>query len=226
MSTTTLIREVLPDLPFVVGPYDPDKFVSGHAAYLREARLKTALARWHDACPPELRETEWSDENIAPYAAQHAAIRDWLPNASISRSPKGLIAAGLTGRGKSRAMWSLMRRLAETGNEIRYFTAAQWFSKLQSQVNYGRDDALGWVAAVAAAPIVFIDDLGQEAISTNKQEWCAGWLFQFLDMRLGNGLPLFVTTNLNAQEMAGTAGATRANPLVRRLLELCEPVKF
>ena len=191
--------------------------------YLAQARERAAMARWLDACPPIMRETNWADARIVAYAEHHAKIENWPKQADRSR---GILATGQTGRGKTRAMWALMRALAETGADARYFTAAAWFSKLQAQIVFGRDDALGWVSAVAAAPIVFIDDLGQEAIATNKQDWCAGWLFQFLDLRLGNGLPLFVTTNLTAADIAGQSTATRANPLVRRLLELCEPVKF
>lgn len=188
--------------------------------YLRQAKINTAVARWNTACPELLKVTDWSDARIAKFAAQHAKILGWV----FQRT--GLIASGPSGAGKTRSMWALMKRLAADGLEIRYFTAAEFFAQLQANIRYGHDDAHGWICAVARAPIVFIDDLGQESVQAIRQEWCSGWFFQFLDKRLGNQLPLFITTNLSADEMAGATTALRANPLIRRLLELCEPVKF
>lgn len=190
------------------------------AEYLWKAHTDTCIARWNHFCPPELKQTDWQDQRIAAYAERHAKIIGW------QYQKLGLLATGPSGFRKSGAMWCLMRRLAAEGRESRYFTAAEWFSTLQSHVNYGRDDSMGWIRSIARVPIVFIDDLGQEAMQANRQDWAQGWLFQFLDIRLGLGLPLFVTTNLSAREMAGQHTDTRANPLVRRLLELCEVVKF
>lgn len=216
-NETVSMADAAPGFPAPSVTIDLDAF---GAEYARQARARTAIARWQANCPPDLMETDWDDPRIAAHAAKHAKIKGWVYQRT------GLLASGPTGHGKSRAMWALMKRLAEEGRDIRYYTAAQWFSMLQDQVKYGRDDALGWVSSVSKASIVFIDDLGQEALQASKQEWCAGWFFQFLDMRLGHALPLFVTTNLDAREIAGTSSSVRANPLVRRLLELCEPVKF
>jgi DNA replication protein DnaC len=216
-NDTVSMAEAAPGFPAPEVTIDLDAYGE---LYARNARISTALARWTANCPQDMAVTDWKDTRIAAHAAQHARIIGWVYQRT------GLLASGPTGHGKSRAMWALMKRLAEEGREIRYYTAAQWFSVLQDQIKYGRDDALGWVSSVARAPIVFIDDLGQEALQASKQEWCAGWFFQFLDMRLGNALPLFITTNLDAKEIAGTSSSVRANPLVRRLLELCEPVKF
>ncbi len=189
------------------------------ARYVQRAKVKTALSRWASACPPNMIRTDWQHPALVSHSAQIEKVLAWR------FQMRGLLVSGSTGKGKSRAMWSLMKRLAKEGREIRYYTASAWFSTLQGNVNYGRDEAAGWVNAVARAPIVFLDDLGQEAVATSKQEWCAGWFFQFLDIRLGHGLPLFITTNLTAPEMAGH-NAVRANPMLRRLLEMCEVVKI
>lgn len=216
-EATVSMAEAANNFPAPTQVIDLDAFGQ---EYAKQARIKTAMARWTANCPPDLAETNWDDPRISAHGAHHAKIMGW------QYQRMGLLATGPTGHGKSRAMWALMKRLSEEARDIRYYTAAQWFSILQDQIKYGRDDALGWVTSVAKAHIVFIDDLGQEALQASKQEWCAGWFFQFLDMRLGNALPLFITTNLDAKEIAGSASSVRANPLVRRLLELCEPVKF
>lgn len=190
------------------------------AEYLSKALRESAIQRWEYACPEKLRQTDWQHPKIAPFAAQHAQIRSW------QYQEKGLLASGPSGFGKSRAMWALMRTLAEQGHESRYFTAMEWFSALQMNVIFGRDECLGWVKSIARIPVVLIDDLGQEALQSAKQEWAQGWFFTFLDARLGNGLPLFVTTNLSSKQMVEKSSDVRGDPLVRRLLELCDVVKF
>ena len=141
---------------------------------------------------------------------------------------KGLLLSGRTGRGKTRSIWALMRRLAcDEARDVRYFHAQDWFATLQGCLNYGRDDARGWVDAVARRPVVFIDDLGQEAIQTARSDWAMSWFMRFLDIRVSERLPLYVTTNLDAQGIAERgASSVRGDPMVRRLIEICEPIKF
>lgn len=188
--------------------------------YAREARLKTAMDRWCHFCPPELQETDWEHVKMKPYNAQQRVIMAW------KGGKRGVLAAGPTARGKSRSAWALMKRLSEEGRECRFFTAASFFAALQSQVSYGRDTAYDWLVYLSKIPIVFIDDLGQEAVQANKMEWAQGWLLQLCDLRVGLGLPFFVTTNLSAREMTDPTQQIRADPLIRRLLDLCDVVKF
>jgi DNA replication protein DnaC len=189
-------------------------------AYLARAKKRTAITEWVRAVPYSLRRSNWQHAELARSDGQIRKILGW------SDSRVGLLASGPSGLGKSRAMWALMLKLAKRGKEIRYFTASEFFSDMQARVNYGRDDAGAWIKAVAGVPIVFIDDLGQEAMQTSKQDWAKSWFFQFLDMRSGKGLPLFVTTNMSARDMADGMGDLRGHPLLRRLLMVSDPVKF
>lgn len=194
--------------------------------FIANAKAQAARERWENACPVEMRESDWEHQRMKPNAALIAAVLAHVP------SKKGLICSGATGRGKTRAMWQLMRRLAcDEGKDVRCWQAIDWFTALQLQVSYGRDMAQGWVQATARRPIVFIDDLGQEAMQSARSEWAMSWFFRFLDIRVGDGLPLYVTTNLTADQMiapgsARGASAIRGDPLVRRLMDLCEAVKF
>lgn len=195
--------------------------------YLSRALRSAARQRWEQACPPDMQESDWSHPSMQPFAAQ---IRQVL--AFPATGPKGLCAAGETGYGKSRAMWALMRRLAcDEGRDVRAYAAIDWFNTLESHVSFGRDEARGWVEAVARRPVVFIDDFGQEALQVSRQSWAMSWFFRFLDIRLGERLPLYMTTNLRSGELATSANARsaasiRGDPLVRRLSDLCEFIRF
>src|SRR5687767_6321097 len=132
---------------------------------IRESRISEYRARWEHACPPALRESDWNHPRMKPFAKQISVVRNYQVNA------KGLLLFGPSGRGKSRAMWDLMRRLCcDEARDVRMFTAASWFGKLQEQVRYGHDDAFGWITAIARRPLVFIDDFGQEALLASRAE--------------------------------------------------------
>ncbi|MBI2498374.1 MAG: hypothetical protein HYV75_10840 [Opitutae bacterium] len=168
--------------------------------------------------------SDWDHPGLVPYRHAIDRVRGW------QFGPKGLLLSGPTGRGKTRALFDLYRRMAHDGeHEVRYWFAGDWFARLQEEVRFGRDDARGWVEATAAHPVVILDDLGQEAVTTARADWSASHFFRFLDLRIATGLPLLCSTNLTADEIAGkmSRGAgIRQEPLIRRLLELTEVVKF
>ena len=191
------------------------------ANYIAEYRRASAVARWDAACPSIMHEINMDHAGLHQNLPAIRAVMAW------EQQPRGMLITGPTGTGKSRASWQLMRKLAEQAREDRHFTASEFFTAMQARVNYGRDDAGEWVRAMARAPIVFIDDLGQEAVAASKQDWAQGWFFQFLDQRLGNALPLIITTNMTSEQIAGASTSQiRSDPLIRRLLELCEIVRF
>jgi len=221
MSTqpmASLLAGVVPE-GFSGTPFDHE---GASAHFLAEARKRDAIARFDSAVPPTMRESDWGHAGMIGNRAQIERVLAHQVGA------KGLLLSGRTRRGKTRSMWALMRRLAhEEARDIRYFHAGDWFATLQGCLNYGRDDARGWVDAVARRPIVFVDDLGQEAIQTARSEWAMSWFMRFLDIRVSERLPLYVTTNLDAQGIAERgASSVRGDPMVRRLIEICEPIKF
>jgi DNA replication protein DnaC len=214
----SLLAGVVPE-GFSGTPFDGE---AATLAFLAEARKRDAIARFNSAVPPTMRESDWGHAGMA---ANRAQIERVLAH---QVGTKGLLLSGRTGRGKTRSMWALMRRLAhDEVRDIRYFHAGDWFAQLQACLTYGRDDARGWVDAVARRPVVYIDDLGQEAIQTARSDWALSWFLRFLDIRVSERLPLYVTTNLDAQGIAERgASSVRGDPMVRRLIEICEPIKF
>lgn len=212
------IKEAIGSMPKPDRPVDLDVFGQ---EFLKNALRESRTATFNRMCPKEYLGTDWSRPCFDQNRPQIAKVTGW------SADRRGLILTGPTGRGKTRSAWELTRRLmCEEGRDIVYWHAMDWFSTLQSHVKYGRDDAKGWVDAVAAHWLVFIDDYGQEAVTKSKEDWAESWFFRFLDIRIERGLPMLITSNLGAKEMADRVEGVRSDPLVRRVVELCEPVKF
>lgn len=210
----------------------PDRMEQRSRELIAAAKREDARRRWETlaADAPALIETDWARPEFDRNRDALAKVAAW-----DSSSRKGLLLTGETGLGKTRAIIALLRRLAlDDGLDFRYWQASSWFSDLSRQNQYGRDEARAWIDAVAARRIVVIDDIGQEAVDKARSDWAQAWFFRFLDVRLAMGLPLIASTNLTAKQMADATDATgkqasakvRGDPLLRRLTELCEVVKF
>jgi DNA replication protein DnaC len=201
----------------------PVDWESVGAAYLAQAKRESSRARYEATVReyPEMADTDWSRPQFDKNRPQIDRIRQWQPG------KRGILAAGPSGRGKSRSIFDLYRRLSvDDGLDVRYWSAARWFSTLQEQVSYGRDTARGWIEVCADRPILILEDLGQEAVQASRQDWAQAWFFHFLDLRIGKGLPLIITTNLTATQMADQSNSVRSDPLLRRLGDLTEVIKF
>jgi DNA replication protein DnaC len=143
------------------------------------------------------------------------------------RNPVGLLLSGPQGRGKTRAAYALCSRLlCDEGVNVALWQASAFFAELQGYVRYGNDEASGFIERQAARPVFFLDDFGQQALLRSREEWAQAWFFRFLDLRLGARLPLILTTNQTAEQIAGRDYDSKGDPLVRRLIDLAEPVKF
>jgi len=193
-----------------------------------DTRKRVLAARtelWNRLCPSNMKESDWQHPRLAPYRTQINKVLGW----QATPGGKGLLLVGPTGRGKTRSLWALMKRLmCEESRDVGYWNAIDWFSALGRNLNYGRDDAAGFVRSCAKRPILVIDDLGQEAVVQSRESWAQSWLFSLLDERLSEGRHTLITTNLSADQIAGTKDrdCIRGEPLVRRLLELCEVTRF
>jgi len=200
----------------------PDYMDQVTADYIKQAKRDSALENWKQKCPIEYQQFDINNDSLKINHKQINYILNW-----DHKSKKGIIAYGQSNQGKTRTMWELVRILASNHSvKVECYSSAKWFNVLQDNVRYGRDEAYGWVEAVAKRPIVFIDDFGQQALMSNKEDWSFGYFMQFLDIRVSNGLPLLMTTNLNASQITNNLNYIRSEPMLRRLLDVCETIKF
>ncbi len=199
----------------------PDLDLIG-AEYLKRA-YKLACCAHFNAFTADRRAlllTDWDHPGLRPYRAQIDRVRGW------SCSFPGLLLAGPTGRGKTRSALALLRRLmCEEYLDCSCWSAQSLAARITQEQAYGRDEAAGFVAALARHEILFIDDLGQESVLRSQEDRVDSWIFDLLDRRLCAQLPCIITTNLPADQLGS---GLRHAPFVRRLLDLCgvQPVDF
>lgn len=212
-----MIAGDVPPYPEPVSPSEPIDVT----AFVKDARKRDGNGYFDRFCPSAYKDFNPDHPDIRKNAH---AIQTVL---NYKIGTKGLILTGPTNLGKTRVLWQLLRRLyAENGVECRWYHAMDFFTELQECIKYGRDDAKGWVDSVAWRRCVFLDDIGQEANLKSREDWAEGWFFRFLDLRLERKLPLFITTNLTAKDMAHRQNDIRSDPFLRRVLDICDVVKF
>lgn len=200
--------------------------------YAREAIMRTRRAYWHHATPSAYRAPDSTPENPRhnfnvdhPTIQANRAALETVLGWKFGR--QGILASGKTSRGKTRAMYALCHRLAcEEGIDVAIWPAQEFFAALQAEVRYQRDDAAEFIRRQAQRPVLFIDDYGQEALLQSRAEWSQGWFFRLIDRRMENGLPLLMTTNMNAKQMLAKEDKIGGDPFIRRLLEVATPLKF
>lgn len=222
MNEPSPIRDVLKSIPL---PPPPPASPDGPAVppapepspeerqrlYIREMREST----FRQLCPPLYQQTD-----PARLPEKHlSAVTAW------KYGPKGLLLVGPTGTGKTRCAWQLLRRLILAGRRVLAFDGLGWAVAVSEA--FGKpDETESWLDQVCTADVLFIDDLFKGKM-TEAQELAAIGVFE---RRTNHLLPVIVTMNSTGRmildRMTEQGRADRGEPLIRRMGEFCEVLRF
>lgn len=155
---------------------------------------------WAEHCPVEFRD-EW---NPAKGSAK-------LLSRVLGFDPKrgrGLVIHGPTDTGKTRAVWRLLRKLAEEGHEWLFVEAIDLLDSIPERA--------------FTVPVLVIDDLGNDALTAQKEVR----LLKLLRKRCDWHRPFIVTTQFvgDSLEKRFTETAT-AKAVIRRLRKFCDDIR-
>lgn len=181
-----------------------------HHDEVKRAKSAKLDFAWKQSCPPLYRQTDWKHPGLSPACCEHAHTW-WAKSDGI-----GLGFYGPSGRGKTRAMWEILRRHHFTGRKFLAVSA----QKIQSAVSdyhadtYSeRNAARKLISDCKVVGILFIDDLGKERTS----QAVASVLHDILETRFSHKRPLLWTSELAGEELAQKLGENYANGLIRRI---------
>jgi len=129
----------------------------------------------------------------------------------------GVVFSGGVGTGKTYEAVTLAKHLyIKQGLVGTFTTGTDMAMKLRSAV--GNGDYESTVRSLRERELLFIDDLGVESATEFMKES----LYNILNHRYNEMLPILFTTNLNAKEFADTYGQR----LLSRLVEMAEFIKL
>jgi DNA replication protein DnaC len=174
---------------------------------------------WERICPDEYQRTDVRrlERELVLYG--HDAT--WISSVLIWQySPKGLVVAGPTGTGKSRAMWMLLRRLLdEEQRSFAWLNAVRFRSGLQAAARDGATES--FVQRLAGVQVLYWDDLGQTHLTGAASEM----LLHIIEERTAGRLPILATTQYSAEQLELQFERPEMGQAIRRRLnEFCSVI--
>lgn len=170
-------------------------------------------SEWYDLCPDEYKKPinyALTDEKA------FRAVEKW------SYGSNGMIINGHSGRGKTRAIWSLLRRINEIeGYSFRFFDGYDFSCASADASRNGR--SIDWMRDMINCDLFVFDDLGKNKITPN----CEESLFAIIDKRQAAHKPMIFSTQHNRNTLQGLfIDAMTGEAALRRILECCESIHF
>jgi DNA replication protein DnaC len=147
-----------------------------------DAAFRTArMAQLQASIPETFRETDRLHPAMMTPRIQEILRWDF--------NPRGILAHGRTGGGKSRACYLVALREAEFGRNVLIFPPAEFSRVMAKAYRDGREERFH--REIQNADLVYLDDLGKEKITQRVQEE----LFALVDYRITHKRPTMITTN-------------------------------
>ncbi len=119
---------------------------------------------------------------------------------SFTPDAQSLLFMGKTGLGKTHLSAAIAYEAARKGCNVLYETAQKLFDTYEA-ARFGRD-VEGKAARYETCGLLIIDDLGAECAGN----YTSAMFFNLLNIRLINGKPMIISTNLNRPQLEKTYG--------------------
>lgn len=162
---------------------------------------------------------EVNKSNRKAYEIAKKYAEDWE---KFKTEGTGLIFIGRFGTGKTHLAFSIANYLLNQGIPVVFETLINLMEKLK--LGYEKQSEFGYYEIIklyCECDLLIIDDLGKEKLS----EWVLEKLFQIINTRYENMLPILITTNYTEKEiikrLSYNNDGIAAESLVSRLNEVC-----
>ena len=152
----------------------------------------------------------------------YSFLRFWSPHADegvyIASLPSPSNPSG-NGLGKSYALHALTNRLCAEGVTCRFCRTSDFLIAIRDTYHSDTEvDELDIVRQFSQVPVLLWDDLGKEAI---RSEWGAEKLYQVIDDRCRQGLPVVISSNFLPDMIQDRFGANFGPAIVSRIAAMC-----
>lgn len=204
----------------------------GFALAIERQLARRALHRARSAFPMPRRyaETDFSDPRNKTNAEvfQHlmAWLDEWLAAPKVAATPN-LVLQGIPGWGKTHAAAALVNEVCRRGRLAVLTTTIEAVSALHQYDAISRNgvphEANEFGAAINVlyqSDLLVLDDMGKE----RGTDFSVEPVFDLVNSRSAEGLPVCITTNLTYSELAARNDSYDA--ILRRILDICLVITF
>lgn len=183
-------------------------------AEMHQERLRL---RWEQLCPPIYRE---SVSGLLPNLPMFEEVQKW------EYGPTGLLLIGSTRRGKTRAIWALLKRLhfqeerkilAFNPMDLKLAVANAWRDRVEDQ------EETNLIIRLRRARLLFLDDLDTIKFTEAVEET----IYDIFEYRQTHEKPVIVTVNQGGEQLADRLNSNgRGAKIVERIRESCRVINF
>lgn len=130
----------------------------------------------------------------------------------------GLLLYGTPGNGKTYLSNCIANKLLSKFIPVICVGINSLLSRFkETYCNYGKEAEEGIIRALSNADLLVLDDLGSE----QDTEWSRSRIYNIIDSRYRNGLPIIISTNKTINELKNMYHERT----IDRLLEMCTPIE-
>lgn len=189
--------------------------------YAAQEARDQRLAEWQALCPKEFQGDSATVPAKLPKPHKLAEALKW------TYGPRGLAMHGVSGTGKSRCAWMLLRREMLLGRSVAVLD--QSFSE-KFWAKQAARTALDWLDECSRAELLLADDvfkaqLGQ-GLQSDTGTGAEYALYNLLCVRFNAQRPTILTTNDVGDALIKRLSPDRGTPLVRRIREHFDCIAF
>lgn len=179
-----------------------DRLKQMRSVAMTDPKLKSATFESSDNRNPEIMEK----------------LRRYADNFEQARKENiGLCLVGGVGTGKSHGAACIANRLLDKGTAVLMTN----FSRVLNALSGFDVDKNSYVKDLVKFPLLILDDFGIERNTQYSQEM----VYNVIDARYRENLPLILTTNISWSEMKNPADMAHQR-IYDRIVELCTPINF
>lgn len=178
---------------------------AGIPAHFRDFTLDTMIAR-----------AGTDPEKAEAIAAVRQFIADGLVLDPYANQYKaGIVVSGTFGCGKTGLLTPVLRHLVSQGKSGLWVEVYDLISAIQQ--GYSDGDSNAKLTAAQRSDVILLDDLGDVTRNREETEDRRRIVYQIINYRHNNALPMLITTNCDAMQLSLQFGART----VERIVESC-----
>jgi len=179
----------------------------------RDARIKQAIDILIKSAGKRFEEAELQDFQKA--TRLHKMAHKYLDNLSENiKNGDGLLIYGEPGNGKTHLLVALGKEIIRRGYRVKFRSVPNLLDQIRNSYNKESGDSEEDIfKQIKEAEVLLLDDLGAEKWT----EWVEAKLYQIIDYRYRNCLPILFTSNLDEPQIQEITGRRTYD----RLLEMC-----
>ena len=172
--------------------------------------------------PYRYKDTTFADYHVT--AANRSAVNAarWM----VTAESGGLFLHGVRGAGKTMLAAIIANERAKAGKSVLFSSVPDLLADIKATFGKGGTEEI--TRAIRTAPMLILDDLGAEKMSS----WVGEELFGIVNHRYNECLPTLITSNYGGKELVEhlkdpqTGDSVAGERIVSRIYGMCEPIRM